>query len=116
MARASNSTDLLLMLLLLLQVINGPSYTLALSGCGYKPKLNLSFLSYDFGPCHVFQQGMTPAAVRLTVVNEDSQPISFDTIFDNTDNWQVRLRLVSPDARARSLTEVKIDTYAREQG
>lgn len=71
------------------QVINGPTYALALSGSGYKPKLNLSFLTYDFGPCHVFQQGMTPAAAKLVVVNEDKLPVSFDTVFDNTDNWQV---------------------------
>jgi hypothetical protein len=72
-----------------LQIINGPAYVLALNGSGYKPKLNLSFLSYDFGPCHVFQQGMTPAVAKLVIVNEDRQPVSFDAVFDNTDNWQV---------------------------
>lgn len=74
---------------LTVQVVNGPTYTLALNGSGYKPKLNLSFLNYDFGPCHVFQQGMVPATVKLAIVNEDKQPVSFDTVFDNTDNWQV---------------------------
>jgi hypothetical protein len=62
---------------------------MALNGTGYKPKLNLSFLSYDFGPCHVFQQGMTPAVAKLVIVNEDRQPVSFDAVFDNTENWQV---------------------------
>lgn len=72
------------------QVINGPTYVLALSGSGYKPKLNLSFLSYDFGPCHIFQQGMTAAVAKLLITNEDRQPISFDAVFDNNENWQVR--------------------------
>lgn len=72
-----------------LQVINGPVYALALNGSGYKPKLNLSFLSYDFGPCHVFQQGMTPAVARLVITNEDRQPVSFDAVFDYNENWQV---------------------------
>lgn len=75
--------------LLRVQVINGPTYHMALNGTGYKPKLNLSFLSYDFGPCHVFQQGMTPAVAKLVIVNEDRQPVSFDAVFDNTENWQV---------------------------
>lgn len=74
---------------LTLQIINGPAYVLALNGSGYKPKLNLSFLSCDFGPCHVFQQGMTPAVAKLIIVNEDRQPVSFDAVFDNTDTWQV---------------------------
>lgn len=75
-----------------MQIINGPTYVLALNGSGYKPKLNLSFLSYDFGPCHVFQQGMTAAVAKLVIVNEDKQPVSFDAVFDNTENWQVRGR------------------------
>lgn len=71
------------------QVINGSTYVLALSGAGYKPKLNLSFLSYEFGPRHVFQQGMTAAVAKLLITNEDRQPVSFDAVFDNNENWQV---------------------------
>jgi hydrocephalus-inducing protein len=82
-----------------LQIINGPAYVLALNGSGYKPKLNLSFLSYDFGPCHVFQQGMTPAVAKLVIVNEDRQPVSFDAVFDNTDNWQVGVGCVEMEDR-----------------
>jgi hypothetical protein len=83
-----------------LQVTNGPTYTLALTGGGYKPKLSLSFLNWDFGSVHVFQQGMTPASVKLGIVNEDRQPVSFDTAFDNTDTWQVCVCVLCPVHRA----------------
>lgn len=72
-----------------LQITNGPKYQLLLSGSGYKPKLHFSFLKHNFGPCHVWQQGMTPSSVVLTVQNQDAQPVSLDVLFDNTDNWQV---------------------------
>lgn len=75
--------------MMLMQIINGPKYKLSLRGSGYTPKLTFSFLSHNFGPCHVWQQGMTPASVVLGVVNQDAQPVSYDVLFDNTDNWQV---------------------------
>eukprot|EP00879_Flechtneria_rotunda_P018040 GHRR01018909.1.p1 GENE.GHRR01018909.1~~GHRR01018909.1.p1 ORF type:complete len:542 (+),score=201.99 GHRR01018909.1:696-2321(+) len=71
------------------QVINGPKYQLVCSGSGYKPKLHLSFLNHDFGPCHIWQQGMTPSATTLSLQNNDTQPVSFDILFDITDNWKV---------------------------
>lgn len=60
-----------------------------MSGAGYKPKLKCSFLSFDFGPCHVWQQGMAPAVKQLTLTNEDRQAVSYDALFDDSDAWQV---------------------------
>ncbi|WIA13448.1 hypothetical protein OEZ85_007028 [Tetradesmus obliquus] len=71
------------------QIINGPKYQLVLSGSGYKPKLHFSFLSHNFGPCHVWQQGMTPSSVSLMVQNQDKQAVGIDVLFDSNDNWQV---------------------------
>jgi hypothetical protein len=71
------------------QIINGPKYQLVLKGSGYKPKLHFSFLNHNFGPCHVWQQGMTPSSVNLVVQNQDKQAVGIDVLFDNTDNWQV---------------------------
>lgn len=73
-----------------LQVTNGPRYKFVLKGSGYTPNLNFSFLSHDFGPCHVWQQGMAPTTVMLKVQNHDKQAVSYDVLFDNTDTWQVR--------------------------
>lgn len=71
------------------QIINGPKYQLLLRGSGYKPKLHCSFLQHNFGPCHIFQAGMTPANTVLVLRNDDKHPVSFDVAFDNTNHWQV---------------------------
>lgn len=71
------------------QITNGPRYRLELIGGSYKPRLHLSFMDYDFGPCHIWQQGMLPTKATLVVENRDEQPVSYDVVFDDSDVWQV---------------------------
>eukprot|EP00775_Hariotina_reticulata_P008964 gene8964-9139_t len=71
------------------QIINGPKYQLLLRGSGYKPKLHCSFMQHDFGPCHIFQVGMTPTNTTLVLRNDDKQALSFDVAFDSTENWEI---------------------------
>ena len=71
------------------KVTNGPRYRLKISGASYKPRLHLSFTSHDFGPCHVWQQGMSPARAALVIENRDQQPVSYDVMFDDSNVWQV---------------------------
>jgi hydrocephalus-inducing protein len=80
----------------MLQIINGPKYQLVLSGSGYKPKLHFSFLNHNFGPCHVWQQGMAPSSVNLVVQNQDKQAVGIDVLFDSNDNWQVSQAFINP--------------------
>jgi hydrocephalus-inducing protein len=66
-----------------------PRYTMALTGRGHKPKLDLSFMSHDFGVCHVHQHGMAPNTAVLRARNDDTQDISFDFVYDNKEHLQV---------------------------
>lgn len=59
-------------------MVNGPTYTLLLHGAGHKPRLDLSFTSHDFGPCPLWQPGMTQASKVLRLTNHDAQPVSVD--------------------------------------
>jgi len=72
------------------QILNGHKYELALQGSGYKPKLELSAASHDFGACHVWQPGMAPAVATIRATNGDSQPVSFDVLHTDTEWLQVR--------------------------
>lgn len=80
--------------------MNGPRYTLLLNGKGHKPRLDLSFLSHDFGPCLVWQPGMRAATKVLRLTNNDSQPLSVDAQYseavaaagpDAADVWELNL-------------------------
>jgi hypothetical protein len=71
------------------QIVNGPKYNIQLLGCGYKPKLDLSFHTHDFGPCTIWQQGMEPVTVQLRARNDDKQVINFDVRYDNKEHFTV---------------------------
>ncbi|PNH08880.1 Hydrocephalus-inducing protein [Tetrabaena socialis] len=60
------------------QVLNGPKYTLLLSGVGHKPRLDLSWFNHDFGLQPLWQPGMAPAVKALRLRNDDTQPIAVD--------------------------------------
>ncbi|KAJ9512718.1 hypothetical protein QJQ45_019009 [Haematococcus lacustris] len=60
------------------QIVNGGRYTLLLSGKGHKPRLDLSFLSHDFGARPLWQPGMSSASQTLRLTNRDTQPVAVD--------------------------------------
>lgn len=60
------------------QIVSGHKYVLGLSGTGHKPNLNLSFTSFDFGPCALWQPGVAPTTKALKLTNTDTQPIAVD--------------------------------------
>lgn len=61
-----------------MQIVSGHKYVLGLSGTGHKPHLGLSFTSHDFGPCALWQPGMTTTSQVLRLTNTDTQPIAVD--------------------------------------
>lgn len=71
-------------------MVNGAKYQLVLQGTGYRPRLNLSFHSRDFGPVHVWRRGMEPAVAVLHARNDDSQPVSFEVMWGDRDYLTVR--------------------------
>jgi hypothetical protein len=70
--------------------VNGARYQLALHGTGYRPRLRLSFHSHDFGPVHLWQQGMEAAVAVLRAANEDDQPVSFEVLWGDKEYLAVR--------------------------
>lgn len=72
------------------QVVNGPRYQLTLHGAGYKPRLHLSFMSYDFGPVHVWRPGMATSVAWLHARNDDTQPVSFELLWGDKEHLTVR--------------------------
>jgi hydrocephalus-inducing protein len=72
------------------QIVNGPRYTLMLSGEGHRPRLDLSFYEKDFGPVFVSSAGGIPAAsAALVVRNGDTRDVSLHCLFQNTESFQV---------------------------
>lgn len=75
-----------------IQVVNGPKYQLVLHGTGYRPRLNLSFHSHDFGPVHVWRPGMEAAVAVLRAKNDDAQPVSFEVLWGDREHLAVSER------------------------
>jgi hydrocephalus-inducing protein len=56
------------------KITNGRKYILVLNGKAYKPALEFSFTSFDFGPCFLLRQGSPPLEkVRIYIVLEIQQ-------------------------------------------
>jgi len=74
-------------LALQVQITNGRSYTLQLTGRGKRPRLAFSFTKHDFGPCFIVtpKNGMQPVQATIDLVNEDENEIIFDAAFDEVD-------------------------------
>ena len=70
-------------LALQVQVTNGRSYTLQLTGRGKRPRLAFSFTKHDFGPCFCVNAltGYAPQTATLRLANEDEHEIYFDMPF-----------------------------------
>lgn len=65
-----------------------------LHGAGYKPRLHLSFMAYDFGPVHVWRPGMATSVAVLQVRNDDAQTVSFEILWGDKEHLTVSSALV----------------------
>ncbi|KAJ1558923.1 hypothetical protein HK096_003058, partial [Nowakowskiella sp. JEL0078] len=105
-----------------LQVVNGRTYSLLLSGVGSKPLLTFSKTSHDFGTQFIYKPGMTPATVTIKVQNEDIKEVSLDIfcIASNCFEVQSNLSTISPDSPKLNIkfkgesSEISITFYPRE--
>lgn len=66
--------------LVLLSITSGPTYTFQLSAQAKKPAVELSFLTYDFGPCFVLKQPLA-VTTHLEMRNRDVSAMSIETNF-----------------------------------
>lgn len=73
------------------QVTNGNSYPVLMSGSGSQPLLNFSFQKHNFGPCFLHRPGMPYNQTVLHIENRDSQEISLDCSFTNTQYLEVNM-------------------------
>ncbi len=66
-----------------MQITSGPTYTFEVQATSRKPLLELSFYTFDFGPCFVMKQPL-PQTVFLEMTNRDDSAISVETDFVKT--------------------------------
>ncbi|KAJ3129345.1 hypothetical protein HK098_001757 [Nowakowskiella sp. JEL0407] len=74
----------------LLQIVNGRSYPLLLSGTGCKPLLKFSKISHDFGTEFVYKTGMTPSTTTVRVTNEDVKDVSLELLLSSAECFEVQ--------------------------
>jgi len=61
----------------LLQITHGPVYVIQLAGQIAIPALQMSFSTYDFGHCFVYQAGMSVKTVQLKLTNADDKDLMY---------------------------------------
>lgn len=72
------------------KITNSNSYVVNLSGSGSQPKINFSFLQYDFGAHFLYHQGMDKSpSTMLKIENCDEKDISFEMLYDNKPHLEV---------------------------
>ena len=59
------------------QVTNGPTFHINVTGTGVQPGLSFSFLKHDFGPCFLYRAGMPLQRTTLKIRNEDIKDIRY---------------------------------------
>jgi len=66
--------------MLLLQVTHGPVYVIRLAGQIAVPALQMSFSTYDFGYCFVYQAGMSAKTAQLKLTNADDKDLMYASL------------------------------------
>ncbi|XP_078257666.1 hydrocephalus-inducing protein homolog [Rhinoraja longicauda] len=66
---------------LILKIHKGPVFVCALTGYTVTPSIHLSFTTYDFGPCFIYNAGMTPCKKALIITNKQDQQVSLECLF-----------------------------------
>jgi len=62
---------------MLLQITHGPVYFVRLAGQIAIPALQMSFSTYDFGHCFVYQAGMSVKTAQLKLTNADDKDLMY---------------------------------------
>ena len=75
---------------LTLGIVSGPSYHFKLSGNARKPSVEVSFASFDFGPCFVLKNPIKKTVI-LKMKNSDDTAISIEPLFEKKNYLDVQL-------------------------
>ncbi|XP_059507551.1 hydrocephalus-inducing protein homolog [Stegostoma tigrinum] len=95
-----------------LKIQKGPVFACILTGYIVIPSAHLSFTKYNFGPCFIYNAGMTPSKKTLIITNKQEQAIGLDCLFPNNSYLEVKFQ---PCALApKKSVEAVIIFYPRE--
>ena len=62
---------------------------MSLIGAGILPDLHFSFKNHNFGPCFLYQPGMSHEKTTLIITNQDIKDISIDCLYQSTPYLEV---------------------------
>ena len=60
--------------------MHGPVYVIRLAGQIAVPALQMSFSTYDFGHCFVYQAGMSISTAQLKLTNADDKDLMYASL------------------------------------
>jgi hydrocephalus-inducing protein len=104
-----------------LSIVSGPIYHFKLNGGARKPSVEVSFSSYDFGPCFVMKTPIKKTVI-LKMRNMDDSAISIEPLFEKKSYLEVQLfsgQVLLPfdkDHPETSVLDIPIHFTAREIG
>ncbi|KAL5255873.1 hypothetical protein ACHWQZ_G011188 [Mnemiopsis leidyi] len=93
------------------EIKNGRPFPISLIGAGILPDLHFSFKHHDFGPCFLYQPGMSHQKTTLIVTNQDIRDISIDCLYQSNAFLEVTSKPCVIPAGKR--TEVTFSFYPR---
>ncbi|XP_069757040.1 hydrocephalus-inducing protein homolog [Narcine bancroftii] len=97
---------------LTLKIEKGPVFACVLTGSILAPNIHLSFTTYDFGPCFIYNAGMTPCQKSLTIINQQEHPVSLECLFPKSSYMDVRFQPCT--LAPKKTVEAAIYFYPRE--
>ncbi|XP_067905917.1 hydrocephalus-inducing protein homolog [Heterodontus francisci] len=95
-----------------LKIQKGPVFACVLTGYTVTPSIHLSFTRYDFGPCFIYNAGMTPSKKTLIITNKEEHAISLDCLFPNNSYLEVKFQPCTLEPKKTA--EAIIVFYPRE--
>ena len=98
------------------QIKNGRPFPISLIGAGILPDLHFSFKHHDFGPCFLYEPGMSHQKTTLIVTNQDIRDISIDCLYQSVSTNLMFLEVTSKPCviPAGKRTEVTFSFYPRQ--
>ncbi|XP_072135349.1 hydrocephalus-inducing protein homolog isoform X2 [Mobula birostris] len=97
---------------LTLQIQKGPLFSCVLTGYTVIPSIHLSFTTYDFGVCFIYNAGMTPRKKILIITNKQEQPVSLECLFPTNSYLEVKFQPCT--LAPKKSVEAVITFYPRE--
>ena len=99
--------------LLHLNIVHGQKYDLLLVGQTTRPNIQLSFNSFQFGPCFIYRPGMPENNCELVLTNLDLKDHIIECLYQTTAQLMLNFKTVL--LASKQSTTCKFTFYPREQ-